>query len=599
MKFKFLFFLTIINLIIKTKLSETIAVFEIFRHGARQPMSMESIIEQILYGVGSLQLTPNGFKQHLLLGKIFKNIKYKEFISRVPKLNFFSSPRQRCIYSASGQILGMFPNSHINYISENQSFDIREDDVPPGFSSLLKNENNKRKVINRKFLASNDIKNNKDENNDNLSGITVMQKAVNLTIVDPLKDGMFHPDKCGYIGNSINSSYSKSVLYIEESAEEDESGISKKLNSNKNSNKSKDSISEVEDILNSQENTIIKEENNINNLNSSILESIDSDMESIIAESNLQKRNKIKRIKNSDKRSNMTDNQIKNLNKKHRFKSLSSTHNIKKHSDSNIKKIIQNPPILKTLLKKTQIFNFTSEEITTAVDKIITSLSEAFKNRNITWSWPFSSPSEKYSLQTLKKLTRFLLPLRYHFKGKTKTILFYDSVTETIIKKIMINVFYETKLVNDFNHRLLFSNIMSDILDKIRSNEKSFNMYSGHDTNIVNFITNLFDISELKNRISTAADEGNDSEFEFFVPPFASSIIFELYSFNSDNTNDGETKNIYVKVFYNNKEMVDNWVKGINYIKGKGIEVDNFIKVFGDLVVNTKLGKWVCSGKDD
>ncbi len=66
---------------------------------------------------------------------------------------------------------------------------------------------------------------------------------------------------------------------------------------------------------------------------------------------------------------------------------------------------------------------------------------------------------------------------------------------------------------------------------------KKFTLFSGHDMNIINIISNLFDDNWLVNNVTA-------ENFEFFAPRYASSLIFELVKKNGQ---------FYVRIVFNGK----------------------------------------------
>lgn len=542
-------------------LSETIAFFEIFRHGARQPRIMESVSQKLLYSTGAHQLTPNGFKQHLLLGKIYRDIKYKDlFNSTSPTLNFVSSPIERCIFSATGQILGMFPGKTVVYANQNNSLNIKDDDVPPGYEKhFLKTRENKKENRRNRFTEE------EDEMGDLLD-------SVNLRIIDPDSDGYFHPDRCTFITNNNSTDSSSSSNSISDSANSNSSS-SNSSNATQSSKRNTNDEFNVDDIQNDSNDS---EDSNKNELKTMRFKS---------QHSKLRTRKRIDLDKQRLQKPRRLMNQAKTLIK----------HNKNSIEINNHFNIIHTRKYYRLAIllteKEKPLFDFSKEELENAIDAITSGLTEAFrvKIQASEWQWPFEE-SNKYTSGTLKKLVKFIVPLRYHFTGKTKDLLMFSDDIEKTMKKSQINAFYAKKLSKTEEVRLLFSDIMSEILGIMDSNDKSINIFSGHDTNIVNFLTNILDVDKIKPKLLTSVEKDNEDEFNFFIPPFASSLLFELYK-----DNDGVK---YVKAIFNNKEIVDDWVTGIDYTKDKGVKLDEFIKVFSDLIVDTSKGVWSCNNKD-
>ena len=261
--------------------------------------------------------------------------------------------------------------------------------------------------------------------------------------------------------------------------------------------------------------------------------------------------------------------------------------------------------ILGNILNEQIIFEITKEERKEATDAIIDSLKTTFQNNKFVpelekWGWPFSLnlEQEKNLPKLFEDLVLSFIPLRYHFK--------YDSLKlnptiEKILKKQQINTFYSKKLVDNKEKRLLFTLFMTDVLNKldniINTKSKSINIYSGHDTNLVNILTNILDVNKVKKSIKNCIEkeENIDIEncFNFYIPPFASSIFFELNEFSIKGSTE---KELFINVNYNNNTITENWVEGIDFVEGKGIKLDNFIKVFKERVVKLdENGVWKCN----
>lgn len=660
-------FLLIIGCSVDSVISETLAFFEIFRHGARQPLSMESATLQLLYGTGAHQLTPNGFKQHLLLGKIFKNLKFKElFDSKNTKLSFVSSPRERCIFSATGQILGMFPGKNINYINSNSTLDIKVDDVPPGFKNLLSLKKRKQDAI---FSSDSD-------------SISKILDAVNLRIVDPDNDGMFHPEKCFLEGVDLESDDSKDIIPNQSNSTDVNMNSSDALignttlNSTLNGTNTNSTLSDnnstgldntssltnttnLQNITsqnintNTTENNTISSDNNTtasdnstNNIGNNTISSdnnstyssnnttnIENDIMNVGGNntitnstqtlnntalnnstmSNLSDSTSLNSTTNQNSTTdnstliNSTQNSTLRLYKETKKFNIQSRHNLNKDSRSknfkfpsiekNIAKEVKSKDAslhrkqfetIKEKLKSSKLFEFTPEEIKNGVDSIVKGLTEAFSSRVKAedWEWPFKE-SNKYTEKSLGRLVNFIVPLRYHFIGATGEKLNFSDDVEKIIKKCGINHFYSHKLNKNKFQRLLCSELLRDVLSTFDSEEKSINLYSGHDTNIVNCLTNLLDVDKIKPKLIESVEKGKDDDYEFYIPPFASNIVFEL-------VRDEMTKEKFVKVYYNNKELSEDWVSGITYTKGQGIRKEEFKQVFSARIIDTSSGKWDC-----
>ena len=116
--------------------SELIGVVELIRHGARTPMSLEESNAKLYFGSRKGQLTFNGFRQHVLLGRWLRRRYVNGEVGRLfsgldrsEELKVYSSPRERTIFSATAHISGLFPNSYTKLVYDNQ--ELKNDDTPP------------------------------------------------------------------------------------------------------------------------------------------------------------------------------------------------------------------------------------------------------------------------------------------------------------------------------------------------------------------------------------------------------------------------------------------------------------------------------------
>ena len=204
MKHKLCIFLyMILILVIYSNQKSTIAVFEFIRHGARQPKFLLELTNNLLYGTGEMNLTPNGYRQHYILGRLSKKNLYKKLLEEDEiKVNVVSSPIQRCIFSVTAQLQGMFSFPKIKYENLNKNLNIKDNDLPPGYTQLVEDFSAAR------FKEKLKIK-KKSKKPMSLDNETFIEKVINVKIVDYLTDGLFHPDKCNYIvkGDSLENSF--------------------------------------------------------------------------------------------------------------------------------------------------------------------------------------------------------------------------------------------------------------------------------------------------------------------------------------------------------------------------------------------------------
>ena len=126
-----MFYLGVLYLILQisqttSRSKELVCVIEFNRHGARTSKSFSSQTLSKVFG-SNMMLTPNGFRQHEMLGQFMRN-KYildtKNFLSQeYSKYDFiiFSTPIQRTISSAIGYLNGFYPNYITKMLYQNNS----------------------------------------------------------------------------------------------------------------------------------------------------------------------------------------------------------------------------------------------------------------------------------------------------------------------------------------------------------------------------------------------------------------------------------------------------------------------------------------------
>lgn len=239
------------------------------------------------------------------------------------------------------------------------------------------------------------------------------------------------------------------------------------------------------------------------------------------------------------------------------------------------------------LLPKNPIFTFQLDEIKAGFDTIQKGMIDAFGDLIPYSTWGFPEGDSKYTLSNLESLVDSLIPIRYHYTGIRKSKLTFSDDIERTIRKVSLNNDYTKKIGDSPYQRLVANDIFAKILEKFDANAESFTLLSCHDTNLEYIISNLHDPTKLKQRVIESALTGNE-EYDYFCPPFASSFIFELSA-------DDESNGKYVKVLYNNKEVLKDWIDGIDYIPGKGIEYNQFRTVFYKRIVPVDQTAWDCS----
>ena len=159
MKLSFFFFLLFIIIKIESKTKTLLCIVEFNRHGARTSKSLSSKTLSKVFG-SNMILTPNGFRQHELLGQYMRQrfITNEKFIKEKYDENqfeIFSTPIQRTMQSAIGFIHGFYPNSIVkmNYQESSElSQVINNDTIPLNIDSFKYEE-----VPINVFSKSNDI----------------------------------------------------------------------------------------------------------------------------------------------------------------------------------------------------------------------------------------------------------------------------------------------------------------------------------------------------------------------------------------------------------------------------------------------------------
>jgi len=84
-------------------------------------------------------------------------------------------------------------------------------------------------------------------------------------------------------------------------------------------------------------------------------------------------------------------------------------------------------------------------------------------------------------------------------------------------------------------------------------------MFSAHDYNLIDILSNLFSVDFLKEKIFDSLD--NQADFTFLFPPLASSILIELIEVKGE-------KSKFVRIIYN----------GVEINRGLSSQVDTDVK---------------------
>ncbi len=172
-------------------------------------------------------------------------------------------------------------------------------------------------------------------------------------------------------------------------------------------------------------------------------------------------------------------------------------------------------------IKPKEIFSIGQEQLEQAINDIIKKSEKYGKLKNQ------KGKVQEYSISTLKNLIRLLFPVQYHS--------FYDlklnKNTIDTIKKFRLNYFYSKHLIDSSYKKLLVSGFFDKIAnyfqDQIHGkNNLKYLMFSAHDYNLIDILSNLFSVDFLKEKIFDSLD--NQADFTFLFPPLASSILIEL-----------------------------------------------------------------------
>ena len=201
-------------------------------------------------------------------------------------------------------------------------------------------------------------------------------------------------------------------------------------------------------------------------------------------------------------------------------------------------------------MQKEEIFKIGDRELKTSIKNIVENYGVYFKTQN------YKIEKKKYTTKTLLSMIKFLFPVQYH---KDNDSLLKKDTLKTI-KKRMLNRFYGKRL-NDSDGKKLYCSRMFDMIldffnDKIEGKgiEKML-IFSGHDFNLMNILSNLMDSTFLKEKIFSSID--NMDDYLFLLPPLASSFLIELIEVNGYNTK-------FVRIIYNGVEIFKNFAKKVD-----------------------------------
>ncbi len=204
----------------------------------------------------------------------------------------------------------------------------------------------------------------------------------------------------------------------------------------------------------------------------------------------------------------------------------------------------------------------------------------------------FDYITEDSNEKILEKLCGFFLPVNYHYNGGNLYGL--NDETLDVLKKGQIQRMYKKRMDESLYSKYIISPVFDKFKDLLimfsnKTNKLKFVLFSGHDTNIVDILVNLFDKDYLKNKFKT-----DESNFTFVIPPFASSLILELHS-----TVGNLKHNEIIRVIYNGEILRNGFNKQLIYDYNlDGIKLDNFVS-FMDKIIDKGYRNLYCNKSAD
>jgi hypothetical protein len=236
-------------------------------------------------------------------------------------------------------------------------------------------------------------------------------------------------------------------------------------------------------------------------------------------------------------------------------------------------------PNLEDMLLKEKIFIIPSSDLKTAVDDIIAKVPGIAKDE-----------PNPYRNSFLSRITGFIFPIKYHY-GNLYNL---TDFTMGILRKEQINKFYTQRLLDCPAKKLITSHMYSFFQTTMtrftKEDRLRYALLSGHDTNIADILSTLMNVDYLKQRMNI-----NDKDYYFVMPPFASSMFFEIHSTNESLG----FKSHYVKIFYNGEEIKGKFADPLKYDDTiGGIYFNNFID-FLNSRIDSSYTDLVCDYVDD
>lgn len=252
-------------------------------------------------------------------------------------------------------------------------------------------------------------------------------------------------------------------------------------------------------------------------------------------------------------------------------------HNANKASKQSFLHASERTEVVDLVKKKSVLFPFTEQEIEMFCSQVIDRLRSKFKYVALESDWNFPEPT-KFDYRFVENLVQFLIPIRLNLSDEESKDLIFDEVIEKLIKKEVINHFY-SGYIGEFPDQILLVNDLISKVIQYSTIQNSFGLYVGHDSNIVFALLNLLDHEFIRTEIDKALTDKN--LFNFFIPPFASNIIFE-----TSKHEDGKS---FIKIIYNGTEITKGFKNQLIYTANKGIDINDFLGYFSSKLNNQEL----------
>ena len=178
----------------------------------------------------------------------------------------------------------------------------------------------------------------------------------------------------------------------------------------------------------------------------------------------------------------------------------------------------------------------------------------------------------KKARKFIKKVNKYITGYFYLFNIKMEKI--FPNKIVKVIKSSLVNKWYNARLKDSKMLRLSSSAFIEKLIDIFSSGINNNNIYpkltiySAHNSIMANLFGNIFDEKYLRNMINKCLN--NEKYFQFFVPPFASNVIFELHKIEN---------NYFVQIFFNGNIISNFPLRNTKY-KGKNnmYEFNKFYK---------------------